>query len=50
MTEQVIHEYGNDSACDNCGDEWAELDDEGLCPECAEMPPQVRWMTSKWDD
>lgn len=27
-------EFGNDKACDNCGDEWAPLDDKGLCPDC----------------
>lgn len=28
-------EYGNDTACDNCGDEWSELNDNGHCDECA---------------
>lgn len=30
-------EYGNDTACSNCGDEWDELDDSQLCSECAEV-------------
>jgi len=29
-----LNEFGNESACSNCGDEWAELDDHNLCPEC----------------
>lgn len=29
-----LNEFGNETACDNCGDEWAELDDHNLCPEC----------------
>jgi hypothetical protein len=28
-------QYGNETACDNCGDEWATLNDSQLCPECA---------------
>lgn len=31
------HEFGNDTACANCGDEWAGLDDKGLCPDCREV-------------
>lgn len=30
-------QYGNEVACDNCEDEWSELDDDLLCPECAEV-------------
>lgn len=30
-------EYGNDTACSNCGDEWAELSERGYCPECQEI-------------
>lgn len=29
-------EYGNETACSNCGDEWSELDENGHCDECAE--------------
>lgn len=37
-THEVSHaQYGNDVACDNCGDEWSELDDDELCPDCAEV-------------
>ena len=28
-------EYGNETACKNCRDEWATLDENGHCPECA---------------
>jgi len=34
MDETNEFEFGNESACSNCGDEWAELDDNNLCPEC----------------
>ncbi len=30
-------EYGNETACANCGDEWATLDERGHCPECAKV-------------
>lgn len=30
-------EFGNDTACTNCGDEWSGLDDKGLCPDCREV-------------
>lgn len=33
--------FGNESACDNCGDEWAELDARKLCDECAEVTDQI---------
>jgi hypothetical protein len=29
-------QFGNETACDNCGDEWVTLNDDELCPECAE--------------
>jgi hypothetical protein len=32
-----MNQFGNDQACDNCGDEWAELDHRTLCSECAEV-------------
>lgn len=28
-------EYGNESACGNCGDEWDTLDERKLCRECS---------------
>jgi hypothetical protein len=31
-----LNEYGNETACSNCGDEWATLDTRQLCQECAE--------------
>jgi hypothetical protein len=36
-TAPQVNEYGNDTACANCGDEWATLDMFGYCPECAEI-------------
>ena len=36
-TEPAGPEFGNETACDNCGDEWANLDHDELCPECAEV-------------
>jgi len=33
--------FGNESACDNCGDEWAKLDARKLCDECAEVTDQI---------
>lgn len=27
-------EYGNDECCQNCGDEWSPLTDNGYCEEC----------------
>lgn len=37
-TEHPVPEYGNDVACDNCGNEWGEMfDHDGLstlCQEC----------------
>lgn len=36
-----LPEFGNESACDNCGDEWAELDTHRLCPECAMIKDQI---------
>jgi len=36
-----LPEFGNESACDNCGDEWAELDARRLCPECAMIKDQI---------
>lgn len=34
---ETTHEYGNETACDNCGDEWSLLDSNRLCDECAEV-------------
>lgn len=36
-TAPQVNEYGNPTACANCGDEWAELDQHSHCPECAEI-------------
>lgn len=33
---ETVHEFGNDQACRNCGDEWDDLTD-GYCQECAEI-------------
>jgi Zn finger protein HypA/HybF involved in hydrogenase expression len=27
-------EFGNEVACDNCGDEWSDTYTDGLCQEC----------------
>lgn len=32
-----LPEFGNDTACDNCGDEWSVLDENNLCDECAQV-------------
>ena len=34
-------DFGNDTACDNCGDEWVGLDDKGLCPDCREVWEEI---------
>jgi predicted amidophosphoribosyltransferase len=30
-------DFGNETACANCGDEWTRLDEMGLCPDCREV-------------
>jgi len=32
-----MNEYGNDTACANCGDEWSKLDEHSHCQECAQV-------------
>ena len=27
-------EFGNETACANCGDEWSPLSKQDYCPEC----------------
>jgi hypothetical protein len=36
-TMNKINEFGNETACANCGDEWAALDENNLCRECREI-------------
>jgi hypothetical protein len=34
---KTLPEYGNEVACSNCGDEWADTYTDGLCGECLEI-------------
>ena len=44
-------EYGNDTACQNCANEWGNLSDDtsyygGICDDCFREMPIGEWVSS----